>query len=48
VEKRGFAVMAHSLRVLAAKSQEVPSHLLPIKAEQPPRVIAWQQRADLQ
>lgn len=50
VEKRGFAVMAHSLRVLASKSQEVPSHLLPVHRSEvtSPAPFAWQQRADLQ
>ena len=39
VEKRGYAVMAHSLRVLASKTEETPSHLLPLEATAPNPVV---------
>jgi hypothetical protein len=47
-EKRGYAVMAHSLRVLARQQIDTPSrNLLPPIAKNAPVQHAWQSRADL-
>ena len=46
VEKRGYAVMAHSLRVLAREKRETPSRALIAPAGKNDGPFAWQLRAD--
>jgi hypothetical protein len=50
VEKRGYAVMAHSLRVLAREKRETPSRALvtqPVPKDGVVPHFAWQARKDI-